>query len=157
MSTSWITRTVGVALCAVAVWGASVGGVAAANHDRQSHVPQNLVGTWGKTITSATWKKNHITYEPGGHWAITIAPGGLVKLYSGNDPTTAAVSFPFTTMHAVVSGKTFTVGATADGHCAGTGTYHWVASASKLGFTAVKDACAAREVLMTTGAFTREH
>jgi hypothetical protein len=120
-------------------------------------VPQSLVGTWGKSVSDATWKKGHVFGEPNGHYALVIAPSGLVKMYHGNDPTMATVSIPFTSMRAIVSRNTVTFGSTADGACAGKGTYHWAVSGSKLDFTLIKEGCDTRRVLMTAGTFAMEH
>jgi hypothetical protein len=153
MSRTRITRCVGALLFGGAVLVAPVIGAGAAG----SGVPQSLVGTWGKSVSDATWKKDHVFGEPNGHYALVIAPSGLVSMYHGNDPTMAKVSIPFTTMRAAASGNTVTFGSTADGACAGKGTYHWAASGSRLTFTLVKEGCDARKVLMTAGPFALEH
>jgi hypothetical protein len=120
-------------------------------------VPQGLVGTWGKSIPMSTWHKNHITYEPSGHFALKIAASGHTDLYNGNDPTMAKVTFPFTNMQAAVAGHTVTFGPTADQACPGKGVYRWAVSGPTLTFTVVKEGCAARQVLMTAGPFALEH
>jgi hypothetical protein len=43
----------------------------------RSAVPSRLVGTWGKTISAATWKKHGITYEQAGHWGFKVTAGGV--------------------------------------------------------------------------------
>jgi hypothetical protein len=139
-------------LAVVAVLGASAGKVAAGGN-----VPQSLVGTWGKSISLATWKRSGVTSEPAGHYAIKIEPSGQTGMYHGNDPTMATVTFPFTTMRATVSGHTLTFGPTADQVCMRKGTYRWARSGSKLDLTAVDETCAPRKVLMTVGPFTLEH
>jgi len=112
-------------------------------------VPQSLVGTWGKSIALTTFEKSHVVGEPAGHYGIKIRTSGLTSLYYGTSP--------FTTMRAVVSGHSVTFGPRADGVCPGKGIYHWVISRSRLDFTAVKEGCGARKVLMTAGTFALEH
>ena len=136
---------------------AAVAAAASSALARTASVPHSLVATWGKSISLATWKKNHITDESPGHYAIVIAKGGLTNMYHGNDPTMASVSIPFTNMHATVAGHTITFSATADGACPSSGSYHWALSGRKLNLTLLKDTCAPRKVLMTAGPFTLEH
>src|SRR4051812_33840958 len=81
-----------------------------------SAVPAGLVGTWGKTVTAATWKKHGISYEPAGHWSIRVAAGGRTALVM--PPGTADMG-PLTTMHTRVTGRSVTFGPTADGFCPG--------------------------------------
>jgi hypothetical protein len=153
-SRSPILCSLGVVLSVVTMSGVSIGSAATA---RGGSVPQGLVGTWGKSISLATWKRHQISDEPAGHYAIKIAASGLTSLYHGNDPTMATVTFAFTTMPAVVSRHTVTFGSTADGVCAGKGTYRWVVTGSKLAFAVVKEGCSPRMVLMTAGTFALEH
>jgi hypothetical protein len=150
MRRSLAIRSIGMIVSVVTISGVIIDAPAAA-------VPQSLVGTWGKSLSAADFKKGHVVGEPGGHYALVIAPSGLVSMYKGNDPTMASVTIPFTTMRAHVSGNTVTFGSTADGVCAGNGTYHWTVSGSKLHLTLVKEGCDQRQVLMTSGAFALEH
>jgi hypothetical protein len=88
MSSTRITRFVGALLLGGAVLVAAVVGAVAA----AGGVPRGLVGTWGTSVSDATWKKGHVFGEPTGHYALVIAPSGLVSMYHGNDPTLAKVS-----------------------------------------------------------------
>ena len=140
----------------ISAGSAAVAGVAAVAM-ASAATPTALVGTWGKTVTESTWTKHHVPGEPGGHFAIAVAGGGVTSMYYGADPTqTKATIFPFTTMRATVTGRHVTFSPTTDGACPGKGSYSWSASGGKLSFTLVKDDCDARRVLMTAGPFVLE-
>lgn len=147
MSRNTAALVVGLGLSVTALGGWSAGTVNAS-----TPVPQQLVGTWEKTISARTWLKNKVFGEPAGHWAIKVGPSGVTSVY---DPATGT-THPLTAMRTSVSGGTVTFGPTADGYCPGRATYRWAASGSSLDFTLVKDDCASRAVLLTAGTFARE-
>jgi hypothetical protein len=135
---------VGVALVIAATAVTSTG----AAPTTRSAVPASLVGTWGKTISLATWHKYYISDEPGGLFTIKITKGGLTKMYA------PGVGF-FTTMPVSASGTSIVFGPTADGACAGKAYYKWKVSERRLTMKLVTDHCDPRRVLLGVGAFTR--
>jgi hypothetical protein len=147
MSRNAAPLVVGLAVSVTALGGWSAGTVSAS-----APVPQQLVGTWAKTISARTWLKEKVFGEPAGHWAIKVGPSDRTNVY---DPP-MGMTHPLTTMRTTVSGGTVTFGPTADGYCPGRATYRWVASGSSLHFTLIKDDCSARAVLLTTGTFARQ-
>jgi hypothetical protein len=147
MSRNTAALVLGLALSVTAFGGWSAGAVNAS-----TPVPQQLVGTWAKTISAGTWLKEKVFGEPAGHWAIKVGPSGVTGLYA---PTTGT-THPLTTMRTTVSGKTVTFGPTADGACPNRATYSWAASGSTLHVSLVKDDCSARAVLLTAGTFARQ-
>jgi len=114
-------------------------------------VPAPLVGTWGKTVTLATWHKNGVYGDPGGHWKITITKAGLTTLFAPPPP----VGYILTTMPVSTSGTSLVFGPTADGVCPAKGSYTWKVSGSTLVVKVVKDGCSPRRVLMTAGTWKR--
>jgi len=108
-------------------------------------VPAPLVGTWGKTMTAATWRKHGEYAEPAGDWAIAITKGGVTSLFAPK---------PYdllTTMHVAATGTSVVFGPTADGACPTRGTYTWKVSGRTLSLKLVKDACSPRRILYTAG------
>jgi hypothetical protein len=146
MSRNAAALVVGLALSVTALGGWSASTISAS-----PSVPQQLVGTWAKTISARTWLKEKVFGEPAGHWTIKVGPTGITSLY---DPATGT-THPLTTMRTTVHGETVTFGPTADGYCPGRATYRWTASGSSLDFTLVKDDCSARAVFLTVGTFAR--
>jgi hypothetical protein len=68
-------------------------------------------------------------------------------------PPGEANNYPLTTMHAETAGTEVVFGPTADGYCATKASYRWAVSGRTLTFKVLKDACDARRVLMTAGAW----
>lgn len=134
------------------VTGATAVGSTPAAPTIRDAVPAGLVGTWGKTIPAATWRKNGIYYEQAGHWGIVIAKRGVTGIY---EPPGKPSGFALTTMHVMGTGGSVVFGPTADGFCAGNASYRWKVSGRALRFEVVKDGCDARRVLLTAGAWTR--
>jgi len=119
----------------------------------KSIVPARLVGTWGKTVTLATWHKSGVYGIGGGHWTMTIQNNALTKLILLSPP---APAFPaFANMHVSTSGTSLVFGPTNDGTCAAKGSYTWKVSGSALVLKVVKDGCGPRRVLMTAGSWMR--
>ena len=118
---------------------------------RTSTVPARLVGTWGKTVTLATWHKAGVYGDPGGHWRIKINKAGLTTLFAPPPP----VGYALTTMPASTSGTSVVFGPTADKVCPGKASYTWKVSGSTLVFEVVKDGCIPRRVLLTAGTWKR--
>jgi hypothetical protein len=145
---AWV---ISAAVFAVAVHVAVAGGVAPRTN---SAVPAPLTGTWGKKVSDATWHEYGIYYEIAGHWAIAITKGGVASLFT--PPGQPKEAQPLTTMHAAATGGSAVFGPTADGFCPTNATYGWKPSRSTLTFTAVKDGCDARRVLLTVGTWTRQ-
>ena len=148
MSRTGLRCSVCVVLSVLASW-ASVGTVEAT-----SGVPPSLVGTWGKSISAATWNKDHLNGEPAGRYAMKIEQNGRTGLYSGS---VGGGALPLSTMTAAFSDHTVTFGATSNGVCPGRGIYHWVVSRSKLKLAVSKDGCRLRVVFLTAGPFALEH
>jgi hypothetical protein len=93
-------------------------------------VPARLVGTWGKTMTYATWHKNAVEFEPSGHWAIVIAKAGVTSIF---EPPGKPESYPaLTTMHVAATGASVVFGPTADHYCPGKASYTWKVSGRTL-------------------------
>jgi len=131
-------------VAAIGLVAAAVGAAAI-----RSSVPAGLAGTWGKTVTSATWGKNGEYGEPGGHWRITITKAGETKMFAP-----APIGF-FTSMHVSTSGTSAVFGRTADRACPNNGSYTWKVSGSTLVLKVVKDGCNPRRILLTAGAWKR--
>jgi hypothetical protein len=127
------------------------GGIAAPTS--QTTVPARLVGTWGKTVTLATWKKNLVFTEPGGHWAIVISRAGVVSIFL--PPGRPSAASPATTMRVAGSGASVLFGPTADSDCPAKASYTWKVSGRALVLMAVKDGCNLRRILFTAGAWQR--
>jgi hypothetical protein len=128
------------------------GGIAA--RTGTSTVPARLVGTWGKTVTLATWHNSGVYGIAGGRWTMTIQNDALTKLALLAPP---APLFPaFRNMHVSTSGTSLVFGPTNDGTCPAKGSYTWRVTGSTLGFKVVKDGCNPRRVLMTAGTWTRK-
>jgi hypothetical protein len=115
---------------------------------RASGIPSGLVGTWGKSITAATWRKNQISYEQPGHYTIQISKAAVTSIGLGGTQ--------ITTMRTVVSGSMLTFGRTADGFCPHNGSYRWSLAGRTLMIRLVKDDCDPRRVLLTAGFFKRQ-
>ena len=115
-------------------------------------VPPSLVGTWGKTLTAATWHRNGIDYESPGHWGIQVSAGSVTGILA---PPGTSDTPPLTTMHTTVGGASVTFGPTADGFCPHRATYTWKTAGRMLVFKLVRDDCNARRVLLTAGTWTR--
>ena len=113
--------------------------------------PTPLAGTWTKTITAATWHRNHIHYEAPGRWAIVVK-GSVTSIYT---PPGKTDDYALTTMHTAGSTGSVVFGPTADGFCPARATYRWKVTGSMLRFTLVKDGCNARLVLLTAGTWRR--
>jgi hypothetical protein len=111
-------------------------------------MPARIVGTWGKTMTAATWQKNDVYVEQAGQWSIVITTRGLTSIF---EPPGRPNAYPLTTMRAEAAGATVVFGPTADGYCANNASYQWTVSKRTLTFKALKDDCSARRVLMTAG------
>jgi hypothetical protein len=112
-----------------------------ATQSRQSAVPNALVGTWGRTLTGAAWKKNHVNGEPAGVYSVAISSDGTATLEFG--------ATPFTHMPAAASGTVLKLGATADGVCAGPASYAWRVAGRTLTLHLKKDDCDPRRVLFS--------
>ena len=120
---------------------------------RTTTVPASLVGTWGKTVTLATWHKSGVYGIPGGHWTMTIQNNALTKL---NVLAPPAPAFPFSNnMHLSTSGTSLVFGPSKDGDCPSKGSYTWNVSGSTLVLKLVKDGCNPRRILMTAGTWKR--
>jgi len=128
---------------------ATVVAAAGAQAARGPSVPAALVGKWSKPMSAATWHKNHISYEPAGHWSIGIAKKGVLTLYA---PGFGALT---TAKILAVKPGSIVLGPTADGFCAGNASFKWKAAGHTLTFTLVKDDCDARRVLFTSGPWNR--
>jgi hypothetical protein len=116
-------------------------------------VPAPLVGTWGKTVTLATWHKSGVYGIAGGHWTMTIKKDALTKLTLFAPP---APAFPaFSNMRVSTSGTSLVFGPTSNGDCPGKGSYTWKVSGSTLVVKVIKDGCSTRQVLMTAGTWKR--
>ena len=121
---------------------------------RTNTVPARLVGTWGKTVTLATWHKSGVYGIAGGHWTMTIQSNTLTKLTLLAPP---APAFPaFNGMHVSTSGTSLVFGPTNNGDCPAKGSYTWKVSGSTLVLEVVKDGCTARRVLFTAGSWKRK-
>jgi hypothetical protein len=116
-------------------------------------VPAVVVGTWGKTITAATWHKYDVGYEPAGRWSIVITKRGLTSIFA---PPGTPDGYPLTTMHVVAADAAVVFGPTADGFCTTKASYRWKVSGRTLTFKVVRDECDARRVLMTAGPWARK-
>ena len=137
-----LTGCVALVIAATAVTSTS------ATPKTRSAVPARLVGKWGKTITAATWRKHQISYEPAGRFSIAITTKGVLSLFA---PTYGFL----TTMNVAARGASVIFGPTADGFCAGNGSYKWKVSGRTLTLSRIKDDCDARWVLFTSGPWTR--
>ena len=131
-----------IALLAI---GMVVGGlwveVGSATPSRQSKVPTALVGTWVKTITAATWKKNNVSGERAGVYSVTISKDGTATLGIG--------SFSFTRISATASGTTLRLGATDDAACPTAASYTWSVAGRTLTLHLKGDDCDPRRVLLS--------
>jgi hypothetical protein len=132
---------------AVAAMGVLSAAAAPAN---RSSVPSALVAKWGKSMSLATWHKHHITYEPAGRWTIAISKKGVLSLYA------PGIGFVTTSRILAVKRASVVFGPTADGFCAGNGSFKWKVSGRTLTLTLAKDDCDARWVLFTSGPWTRK-
>jgi hypothetical protein len=126
--------------------------LAAFSPSSRAAVPAGLAGSWGKTVSAATWQKHDISYEVPGHWAIAIGKKGVAGIFTPPGETDLT---PLTTMHVSASKGSVVFGPTADGFCSGKATYTWKVSGAKLSFKAVSDGCSARRVLLTAGSWAR--
>jgi hypothetical protein len=126
---------------------------AMAGQKAPSSVRAGLAGTLRKKITDATWHKNRIFYETGGHWAIVITTAGRTSLFA--PPGQPKETLPLTTMHVAASSGSATFVPTADHFCRKNASYRWKASGTRLAFTVAEDGCDARRVLLTVGNWTR--
>lgn len=148
-----------VALMGIGPPGPVAGAVPAAAGQRsaaprtRAALPPGLVGTWGKTVTYATWHKNHIYYEIAGNWAIAISKRGVTSIF---EPPGEPSAYPLTTMRVAVAGASVVFGPTADGFCPGKAAYTWKVTGRTLALNVVKDDCDARRVLLSAGAWTRK-
>ena len=118
----------------------------------ESPMPSRLVGTWGRTVTAATWRKYGVSYEQAGHWGIKITVGGVTSLL---EPPGTPQTAPLTTMHTTATGATVVFGPTADGFCPHKATYSWKTSGRTLSLKLVRDDCTARRVLLSAGTWAR--
>jgi hypothetical protein len=109
-------------------------------------VSAGIVGTWGKTISAATWRRNGISYEPYGHWSIVIGRNGVTSIFT---PPGKPGAYPLTTMTVAATGGTVVFGPTADGFCPTKASYRWRVAGRSLALTLAKDSCDARRVLLT--------
>jgi hypothetical protein len=138
--------------CVAGIVAATVATSGAAGLNRRGSVATPLVGTWGKTVTSATWRKHGITYEDAGHWAITISNDGTLTLH--NPPGHAGNVL--THMSARTAGGSLLVGATEDGFCPQHPGYAWKVTGTTLVMGGGGNDCDARHVLFTVGAWKKE-
>ena len=129
-------------------------GTAVAGQATRTTVPARLVGTWGKTMTHATWHKNAVEFEPSGPWAIVITNAGVTSLFE--PPGKPESSTALTTMSVAATGASVVFGQTADGYCPGKASYRWKVSGRTLTLKVVKDDCTARRVLLTAGSWKRK-
>jgi len=133
--------------CVAALVAATVAMPGVASVGKQLSVSTPLVGTWGKTITSATWRKHGITYEDAGQRAITVSQDGTLTVL---DPPGHA-SDVLTHMSARTAGASLFVGATADGFCPQHPGYTWNVTGTTLVMGGGGKDCDARRVLFTVG------
>jgi hypothetical protein len=129
-----------------------VASVLAAPTTRTS-VPARLVGTWGKTLSAATWQKNLVFTESGGHWAIVISRAGVLSIFLPPGRPNAAT--PASTMRVAGSGASLLFRPTPGGDCPNKASYTWKVSGRTLVLKVVKDSCNLRRILFTAGAWQR--
>ena len=104
-------------------------------------------------MTLATWHKNLVFTEPGGHWAIVISKGGVASIFL--PPGKPSAADPITTMHVAGSGASVVFGPTADRDCPAKASYTWKISGPALVLKAVKDGCNLRRILLTASTWKR--
>jgi hypothetical protein len=153
MRSGAMRKSVLILVCGLAALTAATAFASArATPTSRTAVPKALVGTWGKTITYATWHRNQIFYEAAGHWGFAMTSRGVASIY---EPPGKPDGYRLTTMHVAVAGATVVFGPTADGFCSGKAAYRWKVSGRTLTFTTVKDDCDARRVFLSAGGWIR--
>ncbi|HWT25159.1 MAG TPA: hypothetical protein VN213_16775 [Solirubrobacteraceae bacterium] len=136
-------RTLAAAVVAAALVGcggsnetADEGPKPASTGARAAAVPDELVGTWTRTIP-----RREYTQVPAGVFTMKVLPDGSVEMYEpGANPRKECITQPYCSPWALtVRDAKLTVGATV--YCEGSGVYAFKVTRNSLVTKRVKDAC----------------